>query len=130
MKPSVALVLFNAGVLVVACGSREAADPSAVVVPPQPKPAPPPPASTPPTPAATAAVASAPPFKCETGKRFEIGQRSYCAYEEAATWEASEARCVANGGHLLTLDTTATSNAVHTALGSPIGAGRAAWIGL
>ncbi len=128
MRATLARAVF---VLFVACtGNREPADPSAVVVPPQPQPIVTAPASTPPPPSSAAPVATTVPFKCETGKRFDINSRPYCAYESADTWEGSEARCVANGGHLLTLDTAGTSNAIRVSLGSPIGAGRAAWIGL
>lgn len=115
-----------------ACASQPGAatDRATVVVPAQP---PPPAATTPPTAPVSSAetpVASGPAFKCENGKRFEIGPRTYCAYTEPETWEASEHRCVDNGGHLMALDSLATSEAVHRALGSPLGAGRAAWIGL
>jgi hypothetical protein len=37
---------------------------------------------------------------------------------------------VANGGHLVTLNVRVTSDALHDALGSPVYAGRAVWIGL
>ena len=70
------------------------------------------------------------PFKCDGGMRFQVGTRTYCAHAEPDTWEASERRCVANGGHLMALDTAATSEAAHKALGSPHAARRAAWIGL
>jgi Lectin C-type domain len=86
-------------------------------------------ASSSPTPGRAIAPPS-PAFKCETGKRFDGDRRTYCGYTDADTWEASERRCVANGGHLLTLDTPVTSDAAHAALGSPLGAGRAVWIGL
>jgi mannose receptor, C type len=101
-----------------------------IVVPPQP-PQPvlaPPPAT--PTASPVASHVAASPFRCDGGKRFEVGARSYCGYEEPDTWEGAERRCVASGGHLMTLDTEATSAALHQALGSPLGAGRAAWIGL
>jgi hypothetical protein len=112
----------------IGCGAPSAAtvERSTVVVPPQPaQPVPPPPPSVP-----VAAPSAAPLFRCEGGKRFEVLQTSYCAYAEPDTWERSEARCVANGGHLMTVDPRITSDALHAALGSPLGAERAAWIGL
>ena len=117
------VILLAAG-----CGGPSSAqrDPSQVVVPPQPpQPDPPGPPVVPVLP--TVAVT---PFTCATGKRFEVGGRLYCAYAQAASWEASEKRCVANGGHLMTLDTEATSKALRAALWSPLGAERAAWLGL
>lgn len=94
----------------------------------------PPPPPVLPSPAPSALKADAPraaiPFKCDGGKRFQASSRTYCAYAELDSWEGSERRCVANGGHLMTLDTESTSEAVYKALGSPQAAKRAAWIGL
>lgn len=119
-------------VLASACGGSTGGpeDPAKVIVPAQP-PQPVATASAPPPAASSASVAvAAPEFSCTTGKRFEAGARSYCAYAEPATWENAEARCVANGGHLMSFDSPSTSDAVHLTLGSPQRAARAAWIGL
>ena len=131
MKP-LTLEVFGTAAFVsaLACGpTAPATEPATIVLPPQPpQPAPPPPPT--PLPAPTPVAVAVPAFRCESGKRFEAGGRSYCGYAEPETWEASEARCVAGGGHLMTLDSGSTDEAVHAALGSPLGAGRAAWIGL
>ena len=130
---SVLLLAFATPLAAAACAGAatgSARGPGSIVVPPQPpQPVAPPPVVPSVTATAVAPVAAS-PFRCDGGKRFEIGPRSYCGYAEAETWEASERRCVASGGHLVTLDTEATSEALHQALGSPLGAGRAAWIGL
>lgn len=112
----------------VACAgaSSPTADPSLVILPPQP----PQPVPTVARPATTPIVAVVTELRCDKGKRFEVGARSYCAYGEPASWESAERRCVATGGHLMSLDTETTSNALHKALGSPLSAERAAWIGL
>lgn len=109
-----------------ACGGGSA-DTSFVMVPTQPlaSAAPAPLASAPPSAPVAAPVA----FRCDA-KRFEVSGRSYCAYENGEPWDKAEERCVANGGHLMTFDARAKSDAIHRALGSPVGAGRAAWIGL
>jgi hypothetical protein len=116
------------GALAIACAGPSAApaDPSLIVVPPQP------PQPTPPSPVAAPVVpvVATPSFRCTSGKRFEAGGRSYCAHAEPASWESAERRCVVNGGHLMSLDTEATSSAVRKALWSPVGGDRAAWIGL
>ena len=132
--PRLVLVLALALVLAApACAgaSAESTDGARRIVvpaqPPQPAEPPRPPAAA--TTSAPSAVAVS-PFRCDGGKRFEVGSRSYCAYEDPQTWESSERRCASSGGHLLTFDTEVTSAAVHSALGSPLGAGRAAWIGL
>jgi hypothetical protein len=120
------------GLATVACAGASGRSPDAVgtvVVPPQPPQPIVAPVAAPSTSSAVAPIAAS-PFRCEGGKRFEVGARSYCGYAEPDTWEASERRCVASGGHLMTLDTEATSAAMHQTLGSPLGAGRAAWIGL
>jgi hypothetical protein len=112
----------------VACGAPSPGPTEpAIAVPWQP---PPPIASASSKPIVARAVPPPPVFKCETGKRFEIGARSYCGYSQEDDWLTAEERCVKNGGHLMTLSSEATSKALHAALGSPIGAGRAAWIGL
>ena len=115
-------------VFLAACGGGQ--EQTAVVVPTQPidpKPIPPPsPTNAVPVPVATVVA-----FKCEgPAKRFDVGLRAYCGYESPASWEDAESQCVKNGGHLMTLDSSIRSEGLHTALGSPIGAGRAAWIGL
>jgi len=122
---------IGTAVALAACGAPSGPIEAApIVVPPQP----PQPVlaltgtATPPPPASPAAAV--PAFRCEGGKRFEVSGRSYCAHSEADTWESSEARCVANGGHLMTLDSRATDEGLHAVLGSPVGGGRAAWIGL
>jgi hypothetical protein len=116
-----------------ACGGASGGTESSrsIVVPPQP-PQPVESLAPPPAPAAPPPISpvAASQFRCEGGKRFEVGSRSYCGYVEPETWEASERRCVSSGGHLMTLDTEPTSTALRAALGSPVGAGRAAWIGL
>jgi hypothetical protein len=126
----VAGALLSCGALLsgVACGGPPAgpADPAHVVVPSQP----PQPRVAPPSPSPVIPIVAAPAFRCESGKRFEVAGRSYCAYDEVASWEAAERRCVGNGGHLMALDTEVTSTAVHKALGSPVGGERAAWMGL
>lgn len=126
MKRLVALVACAA------CGGAAAAsgDTTAIVVPPQP-----------PQPTATASARSSDvdasasavaqrPFECKTGQRFETASRTYCAYTEALPWDAAEHRCVEAGGHLATIDSNATSNAMRSVLGSPASLPRAAWIGL
>jgi len=75
-------------------------------------------------------VAAVVAFRCESGKRFDVGGRAYCAYAQAASWDASEKRCLTNGGHLLTLDAEAASKALRATLWSPLGGERAAWLGL
>jgi hypothetical protein len=118
--------------LAAACGRAipGPSDPAVVVLPIQP-PQPvasstPPPAPPPPS----LPVAAPIEFRCDGGQRFEVGHRSYCAHPDLDSWEGSERRCVAQGGHLMTLDNVATNEAVHKSLGSPLGAGRAAWMGL
>jgi len=69
-------------------------------------------------------------FRCEEGQRFDVGGRAYCGYERPAPWKVAERRCAENGGHLASLDTEATSEALRAALRSPLGAGRAVWMGL
>ena len=118
-----------------ACAETPAAtaNPSIVVVPvqpPQPLASAPASAASAPSAAGSIAPVASAPFRCDGGKRFEVGSRSYCAHVEPDSWEASERRCVADGGHLMSLDNAATSEALHRALGSPVSAGRAAWIGL
>lgn len=108
--------------LLVACGG--AAEQATVVVPTQPIPTP---SASGHVPAPIVAPAT---FKCDAGKRFEVVGRSYCAYETGESWDKAEERCVATGGHLMSLDSRNTSDALHLALGSPVGAGRAAWMGL
>ena len=132
MKSVSVLLLASVALAAAACAAAapgSAGGPGSIVVPRQP------PQPVAPLPVASgAAVSTAPvapsPFRCDGGKRFEVGARSYCGYGDAETWEASERRCVSSGGHLMTLDTEATSEALHKALGSPLGAGRAAWVGL
>src|SRR5712691_2093410 len=98
-------------------GGTPETSPAAVVLPPQP---PQPTAITVASvapPASNAPVADM-PFKCETQRRFEIGNRSYCAHTEPEAWADAERHCVANGGHLMSLDTRATSDAVKKAIAS------------
>jgi len=115
----------------VACagGGAPETSPTVVVLPPQP---PQPTAITVGSvaPPASNAPAADVPFKCETQRRFEIGNRSYCAYTEPESWDDAERTCVTNGGHLMSLDTRVTSDAVKKAIASPVGVPRAAWIGL
>ncbi len=96
-----------------------------VVVPTQPVPTSPPSAS----PVAPLPVQASMKFKCDAA-RFEVGNRSYCGYEAGESWDKAEEKCVANGGHLMSLDSRNTSDGLHLAPGSPVGGGRAAWIGL
>lgn len=118
--------------LVAACGSPSSpSDPSATLIPVQP------PQVAPVAPAAPSVgkpganvVRAAASFKCDGGTSFQVGSRRFCAFAEPETWEGAERRCVANGGHLLTLDTNAASDAAHETLGSPLATGRAAWIAL
>jgi hypothetical protein len=69
-------------------------------------------------------------FRCDEGRPFQVGGRAYCGYEEPSSWQAAERRCADNGGHLMSLDTEATSEALRAALRSPLAAGRGVWIGL
>ena len=69
-------------------------------------------------------------FRCDEGRPFEVRGRAYCGYEEPASWHAAERRCADNGGHLMSLDTEARSEALRAALRSPLAAGRGVWIGL
>jgi len=122
---------FIAASVFVACGGAAATtDATTVVVPPQP----PQPIATTTAPIAErdagAPIAQEKTFACSGGERFEIGTRSYCAYTDALSWDGAEARCVENGGHLATIDSRVTSDALKTALASPAGLPRAAWIGL
>jgi hypothetical protein len=115
-----------------ACGGAAAASGEVmpIVVPSQP----PQPTATAVAPATTAdasaPIAAAKPFECKTGQRFETTMRSYCAYADALPWAAAERRCVENGGHLATLDSPTTSDALKSVLGSPQAIPRAAWIGV
>ena len=111
--------------LLVACGGG-GAEQTTVVVPTQPVPTTGPSANGP---SAPLPVVASTKFKCDAN-RFEVGNRSYCGYETGEAWDKAEERCVANGGHLMSLDARNTSDALHLALGSPVGGGRAAWIGL
>jgi hypothetical protein len=136
--PAILLLASAASALVVAapaCVSpaAQASSATTIVVPQQP----PQPAVARSADRAATPVASPSPasiavaqFRCEGGKRFDVAGRQYCGYTEADTWEGSERRCFANGGHLMTLESEPASEALHAALGSPLGAGRAAWIGL
>jgi len=114
-----------------ACGGPSApTEPSAPMLIPVQPPQPPAVTSSSAAPRKTDAPRAAVPFKCDGGVRFQVGARSFCAFSELDTWEGSERRCAANGGHLMTLETEATSEAAHGVLGSPLAARRAAWIGL
>lgn len=69
-------------------------------------------------------------FRCDEGRPFQVAGRAYCGYEEPSSWHVAERRCADNGGHLMSLDTEATSEALRVALRSPLAAGRGVWIGL
>lgn len=118
----------SATIALAACAAvSRAPAPAPVQVPAQP----PQPVSSSPRagPPASAAPPSR-PFRCEGGLRFEAGARAYCAYADPLTWEGAEGRCVENGGHLVTIDARAVSDALRGALGSPMARGRAVWMGL
>ncbi|HSO34622.1 MAG TPA: C-type lectin domain-containing protein [Labilithrix sp.] len=123
-----AILAGGAALVAVACGGPTAGptDPAQVVLPPQPPQPGPPAVPAPPV----LPIAAVTPFTCEGGQRFDVGGRAYCAYAQPASWEAAERRCVSRGGHLMTLDTEATSKALRAALWSPLGGERAAWLGL
>src|SRR3954452_18294349 len=95
--------------LAAACGpTSPASDPAAVVLPIQP---PQPVATSSSTstapPPAVLPVATTSAFRCDGGTRFEVGHRSYCAHTDPDSWEGSERRCIAQGGHLMSLDNAA-----------------------
>ena len=110
-----------------ACAIARPADPMKVEVPPQPLQVAPP-ATEPLVPSAPIAVRS---FQCRTGLVFHTGDVPLCGHVEPLTWDDAEARCVADGGHLLAFEREEDSKSARALLASPITqAGRAAWVGL
>lgn len=79
---------------------------------------------------ASASVPATKPFECKTGERFETTSRTYCAYSDPLPWDAAEHRCVEDGGHLATVDSSFAERLMRAVLGSPASIDRALWIGL
>jgi len=70
------------------------------------------------------------PFHCGGGTLIVAGDRPYCLQTSPATFEGSERWCASNGGHLARIGSDQESQALHLALGSPIGFDGGAWFGL
>ncbi|MBX3226431.1 MAG: hypothetical protein KIT84_32780 [Labilithrix sp.] len=125
MRRAVLLFALGSG----GCAAGQAEEPLRIVVPPQPPPPPPAPVALAPVPSAVVPV-PVQPLTCEQGTAFQANDLAYCAYAQADTWEDAEERCVKTGGHLASIPTREVNDALHLVLGSPVRAGRAAWIGL
>ena len=67
-------------------------------------------------------------FKCPEELRFVLGKREYC-FQNAATWQNAQARCVQSGGDLAVMDSAEENDALFARIGTRFDAG-SLWIGL
>lgn len=128
--------LFAGFLVLAACGGSNQGpnDPMKIEVPPQP----PPIASAGPTPVAVppSAPIAARPFTCNGGQLLQAFPGPHlCTHTDPKTWDDAEAQCVADGGHLLALESENDIDHAKMLLTSRLyrlGSlpGRASWIGL
>lgn len=68
-------------------------------------------------------------YHCD-GTPYHIEGRDYCAYATPETWVAAKRLCASSGGQLATLPNHDKASGLSQALGSPVGAAEALWLGL